>query len=410
MKKIIGLILFALLVVGVAPAFAQRSISGHDTPELISDRVAARIFLSMVSEHVGKSKDARLVQLRIDQAGLKGFEANVAVFANKHSVLRGPKDNDGASVENGLYESVDNFLASLSPRARDKFIAFLQGEKRLMSVSPDDVGLLASVRNLPHLIPASYHPGMPQGLADMTPKYSTYMPNATMDEFNYYGEVYVSGYTNCLQPSVRCGVANHTPKAILTYCYNNGASCYGGYVWGPTVKPQTWTSADNVVDVPIASLYTSGTFTGTGTSAGQVECTLAGLIYSASGNGTGAPGFDWEIAETGVISLSVPPVGTAANGKHYWLVAYNCTTATSPPDWQPNQVLDYTDQTNYAGITLCVSFGFGWICPAKVAEVLHNEPLLKVLTTAEPISAAITPIDCTKSGASTGTNFGSWIW
>ena len=170
---------------------------------------------------------------------------------------------------------------------------------------------------------------------------------------------YSSGMSGC--PS---GSVTHTlsAKNLLTETHSNRT--VGGWHAGTPGCPSCQISVSNTQSTSV----TNGEFWQED-DQWNVACSQAGMF---GGSGL-LPFIDAELAVTLVQDQGL--VGTPGpNGKTYFPVSYFCSSASSPPDWQPRQVLSVSRLAYALGVTVCFRPaipGTPFICVGSVAEQLR---------------------------------------
>ena len=317
--------------------------------------------------------------------------------------------DDGERYTIDLDSKIASVLASLSKPTRDKFLAFLQTEKRGMHVSPYDIGLSASVRQRSlttghvHVEPAAFHP---QG-GQMTPRYNAYYPSGVMDQnSNYWAELSMNGYTSNCNIS-QCFQNIHQGRATLTI------GSYGGTNYSAWSPPAYNLSAYEYFSIPVKTLWSNGgPMHLSGTDEARVVCQVFGSGFWVDYPVDSGSLFGFEFAVT-----EVQDQGTAAHpkgdGTYYFDVSYFCSAESSPPDWQPHQVHSSVRDSFVLGITACSrvpdSSGVPWICAAVIAETIYKNGL-KWTSLAVPWFNVT--YDCTNNDAGYGgfSGFTLWPW
>lgn len=344
---VVILSLWASLATGKEPTriYAMPAlIQGSQTPDQIPDSAAWRIFLGAKAEAVSAAGHSEGFQayltflknelqpndLAIFQSVLEAYGARAASLWNGYndqveavqtgSPVVNYQYNLQVSLAQQVQEERNTLQSQMTAKGYSWLTAFVQGEKRHMTISSTDFSLVATrINPRPKLVLASMKMSMPQG-TQMGASYSSYgsmwisisgwdsnyNPSGT-----FYAQVGTEGTTNpCTGPCIN---ATHTPK--VTYIHKG--SNYN--VTGNGVRPynyinyyNTWSFPFSPTDFQWDSEY----------ALGQIICSIAGNFFGNNPFPSGPTG-----------SMQVEIATSYTSLQSGW---YTCPTyPTCNQTWQP---------------------------------------------------------------------------
>lgn len=353
---------FAVLLFGLATwcpqvwAQYRPSIDGSKNPELISDRVAARLFLRSLAYEVDNNR-MKILGYKVATVGLSTADSLAlgGIAARYAKVQHDTDTTDGAQFTLITDIMGQKMITSdLSIEGQVTFLKFLDQEKRRMRTDPEEEPVTGRGATITL---AAYHPGHPamQGAA-MGPHYSTYLQQVTGSEDFEFN---TNGYASCSNPPNRnvCATVIHQIHSTLNVgtcsTITNCSGFWGGTANGPQVQPTAYSTSTEAVTIPWDAIW-NNTYGDYGQPLfaednGEVQCSITGDFWDTS----------WipisiEWAWTRVQVQTSPPCANLPGGGIRCYVAYLCDSPSAPPDYIPHTIV-----TNQYGIVDMPPFWLG---------------------------------------------------